>query len=184
MCGYSSETPAEVRDLTYEDGTAAEKTSRPLSDWSEETFTILLRSPYPALTHRRRPHQQVLPPPTYLRRLLKGVYHDFLVMEHPREVGTLSRCGPVAATGACCSAFPVGKAALSALILYPTRYRSAFACSLTPSPLSHGRLLRDAFPGGITSRENNGVPLFIFFTAAGVRWRLSAGGTSSAPEER
>jgi hypothetical protein len=31
---------------------------------------------------------------------------------------------------------------------------------------------------------DNGFPLFIFFTAAGVRWRLSAGGASSAPEER
>ena len=59
--------------------------------------------------------------------------------------------------------------------------------SLAPSPQARcpvGVSSEALSRGGMTSRENNGVPLFVFFTNSGVRGRLSAGGPASAPEER
>ena len=51
---------------------------------------------------------------------------------------------------------------LHKLNLYPLDYRTAFACSILPSPQSHGLALRLAFPHETTDpvRENYGFTTF------------------------
>jgi hypothetical protein len=67
---------------------------------------------------------------------------------------------------------------------YPTHYRLAFAFSLLPYPPPRELLLRVAFLGDneLSSRRTTGLPRFVD-VPVWVRSRLSAGGTTTAPEE-
>jgi hypothetical protein len=109
----------------------------------------------------REPHQQALPPPTSLLVSLSQLA-KFSRDERPEG----SR-----------PAFAVGSCRLEAQP-YPTHYRSAFACSLLLYPPLRQRLLRFTFPEG----ETTGLPRSVAVTVW-VRSRLSAGGSTPAPEE-
>src|SRR5262249_5612199 len=114
----------------------------------------------------REPHQQALPPPTYLLVSPGSVGQDSLVTADPREVCRLSPRGDIA----------------RGLNLYPAHYRPAFACSLPPSPPSRGLALRLAVRGRQRPRGATGLPRFVA-VPVWVRSRLSAGGATTAPEE-
>src|SRR6516225_7050405 len=124
------------------------------------TSTLLRRS---RQRNRREPHQQELcAPPTFLLCSLKSVGQTFHVHQSQREVCRLSPWDDVAGR----------------LNPYPVHYRPAFACSLLLYPPFHQPLLRDAFPDGETTSLPRSVAVTVW-----VRSRLSAGGTTTAPEE-
>ena len=128
--------------------------------------------------NRRKPHQQErCAPPTFLLCFLKSVGLRFTYANTRGKSAGFRRGMMLPANFRSLGDF--GSLRVNP---YPVHYRPAFACSLLLYPPSPRLPLRFAFLSCHQFRETTGLPRSVAVTVW-VRSRLSAGGTTTAPEE-